>query len=235
MTDLAGLIDELVAANHILYDRGVVDGFGHVSVRHPDHADRFLLARSMAPSLVGAGDILTFDLAGEECSGDGRTPYLERFIHGEIFRARPDVFSVVHSHSPAVVPFSVVPSVTLRPIYHMCGFLGCNTPVFEIRETAGEATDMLIRDQSLGATLAASLGPNAAILMRGHGSTCVGATLRQAVYRAVYLEMNARLQNDAMRLGPVVFLTEAEAAAAAATNDAQINRAYDLWLSQCRR
>jgi HCOMODA/2-hydroxy-3-carboxy-muconic semialdehyde decarboxylase len=117
----------------------------------------------------------------------------------------------------------------------MCGFLGCNTPVFEIRETAGEATDMLIRDQSLGATLAASLGPNAAILMRGHGSTCVGATLRQAVYRAVYLEMNARLQNDAMRLGPVVFLTEAEAAAAAATNDAQINRAYDLWLSQCRR
>ncbi len=234
MAELSGLIDELVAANHILYDRGVVDGFGHVSVRHPDHPEQFLLARSMAPSLVGASDILTFDLDGQECTGDGRTAYLERFIHSEIFRARPDVIAVVHSHSPAVVPFSVVPSVSLRPIYHMCGFLGCNTPVFEIRETSGDATDMLIRNQALGAALAASLGANAAILMRGHGSTCVGATLRQAVYRAVYLEMNARLQNDAMRLGPVVFLSEAEAAAAAATNDAQINRAYDLWLSQCR-
>jgi HCOMODA/2-hydroxy-3-carboxy-muconic semialdehyde decarboxylase len=233
MSELADLIGELVAANHILYRRGVVDGFGHVSVRHPDQPERFLLARSMAPSLVTDADILTFDLDGAETTGDGRTAYLERFIHSEIYRVRPDVISVVHSHSPSVVPFSVVPSVSLRPIYHMCGFLGLHTPVFEIRDCAGDGTDMLVRDRALGAALARSLGNNAAVLMRGHGSTVVGANLRQAVYRAVYLEMNARLQGDAMRLGPVIFLSEAEAAAAAAANDGQIGRAWQLWRDEC--
>ena len=223
------VIEELVVANHILFDRGVVDGFGHVSLRHPDRADAFLLARSMAPSLVQAGDILAFDLDANELSADGRPAYLERFIHSGIYRARPDVLAVVHSHSPAVVPFSVAQGVGLRPVYHMCGFLGCRTPVFEIRECAGEATDLLIRDEGLGGALARSLGGNAAVLMRGHGSTVVGTSLRQAVFRAVYLEMNARLQADAMRLGPVTYLTEQEAAAAAATNDGQIGRAWALW------
>ena len=228
----ASVLMELVAANHILYQRGVVDGFGHVSLRHPDRPDRFLLSRSMAPSLVTADDILTFGLDGAETGGDGRSGYLERFIHSEIYAARPDVMAVVHSHSPAIVPFSVVAGTTLRPIFHMCGFLGCNTPVFEIRECVGEASDLLVRDRALGAALAASLGGHAAVLMRGHGSTVVGTTLRQAVFRAVYAEVNARLQAAAIGLGPVTYLTEGEAAAAAATNDGQIDRCWALWLRE---
>jgi HCOMODA/2-hydroxy-3-carboxy-muconic semialdehyde decarboxylase len=227
-----GVLQELADANHILFDRGVVDAFGHVSLRHPKRADCFLLSRNMAPSLVTAGDILTFDLDYTEINGDPRPSYLERFIHGEIYRARPDVMAVVHSHSPSIVPFTVVRGVQLRPIYHMCGFLGCHTPTFEIRACVGEASDLLVRDRALGEALAASLGAQNFVLMRGHGSTAVGTTLRQAVYRAVFAEMGARMQAAAMQLGEVTYLTEAEAAAAAATNDGQINRAWGLWLSE---
>ena len=223
------LLDDLVAANRILFDQGVVDGFGHVSVRHPARPDRFLLSRSMAPGLVGAGDILECGAGGEPVAPDGRVPYAERFIHSEIYRARPEVQSVVHSHSPSIVPFGVVASARLRPIFHMAGFLGAATPVFEIRDTAGPATDMLVRDPRLGAALAASLGGSAVVLMRGHGSTTVGETLRQAVFRAVYAEVNARLQAEALRLGPVTYLSDEEAAATTATNNTHIDRAWDLW------
>jgi ribulose-5-phosphate 4-epimerase/fuculose-1-phosphate aldolase len=220
---------ELVDANHILFQQGVVDGFGHVSVRHAAHRDRFLLARSMAPALVTVGDILTFDLDGNPLECDSRAPYLERFIHGEIYRARADVQAVVHSHSPCVIPFGVVSGVPLRPICHMSGFLHPAAPVFEIRSAGGMASDMLIRDRRLGAALARALGSHAVVLMRGHGSTVVGGSLRQAVFRAVYAEVNARLQSEAMRLGPVIFLNGEEAAKAAAANDGQINRAWELW------
>jgi ribulose-5-phosphate 4-epimerase/fuculose-1-phosphate aldolase len=140
----------------------------------------------------------------------------------------------VHSHSPAVVPFSVVSGTKLRPICHMCGFLGAAAPVFEIRDVAGPGSDLLIRDARLGAALAQSLGQSAAILMRGHGSTVVGGTLRQAVFRAVYTEVGARLQSEAMRLGPVTYLTEEEGEATARTNDAQIDRTWLLWLKVAR-
>ena len=223
------LIDDLVAANHILFHQGVVDGFGHVSARHPERAGRFLLARSMAPALVGAADIMEYDLEGEPVAAAGRTSYLERFIHSEIYRARPDVTGIVHSHSPAVVPFGVVPTVKLRAICHMSGFLGGGAPVFEIRGCAGHGSDLLIRNAGLGAALARALGRHAAVLMRGHGSTVVGTTLRQAVFRAIYTEVNARLQSEAMRLGAPVFLTEEEGAAASAANDGQIDRAWNLW------
>lgn len=223
------LVRDLVDANHILFQQGVVDGFGHVSVRHEKHGDRFLLARSMAPALVTAADILTFDLDGNPVGSDRRAPYLERFIHGEIYRARADVQAVVHSHSPCVVPFGVVSGVPLRPICHMSGFLHPAAPVFEIRSAAGMASDMLIRDRALGAALARALGAHTVVLMRGHGSTVVGGSLRQAVFRAVYVEVNARLQSEAMRLGPVTFLNGEEAANAAAANDGQINRAWELW------
>src|SRR6202035_1989826 len=189
----------------------------------------FLLARSMAPALVTAKDVLEFDPDGAPIEAGGPAVYLERFIHSQIYRTRPDVVAVVHSHSPAVVPFSVVSGTKLRPICHMCGFLGAAAPVFEIRDVAGSASALLIRDSRLGAALAQSLGQSAAILMRGHGSTVVGSTLRQAVFRAVYTEVGARLQAEASRLGPVTFLTPAEAAATALTNDTQINRAWDLW------
>jgi ribulose-5-phosphate 4-epimerase/fuculose-1-phosphate aldolase len=231
---VSSTIQELVDANHILFHQGVVDGFGHVSVRHPVRPDRFLLARSMAPGLVTAQDVLEFDLDGAPVEPDGPAPYLERFIHGEIYRKRPDVGSVVHSHSPAVVPFSVVTGTKLRPICHMCGFLGGETPVFEIRDFAGSGSDLLISDNRLGVALAQSLGQGPAVLMRGHGSTVVGNTVRQAVFRAVYTEVGARLQMEALRLGPVTYLTEEEAVATTNTNNTQIDRAWFLWLKAVR-
>jgi HCOMODA/2-hydroxy-3-carboxy-muconic semialdehyde decarboxylase len=225
------LIDDLVAANRILFAQGVVDGFGHVSVRHDKRPQNFLLSRNMAPSLVTAADILEYDSEGEPVVAGGPRVYLERFIHSEIYKARPDVVAVVHSHSPSVVPFGVVTGVPLRAVCHMSSFLGSTTPIFEIRDTAGPANDMLIRDKNLGAALARSLGPRPAVLMRGHGSTVVGASVRQAVFRAVYTEINAKLQAEALRLGPVTYLTDQEAEMSAATNATQINRAWDLWRS----
>lgn len=223
----SALREDLVTANHILAREGVVDGFGHVSARAgPGH---FILARSMAPLLVTSNDILAFDLGSAECTGDTRTPYLERFIHAEIYRARSDVHAVVHSHSPATIPFGAVKGARLQPIYHMSAFLGSGTPVFEIRMLGGHATDMLIRNRPLGEALAHSLGDSAVVLMRGHGVTVVGSTLRQAVFRAVYTELNARVQMLAMGIGEVEYLNATEAAAATTANDSQIARAWDLW------
>jgi len=221
------LVESLAVANRILYDQGVVDGFGHVSVRHDRSNAHFLLARNMAPALVTAADILTFDLDGQALDAGDRRVYLERFIHAEIYRARSDVVAVVHSHSPSVIPFAAT-RTPLRPIYHMSGFLGAGSALFEIRDVAGDS-DLLIRNADLGRALAASLGANAAVLMRGHGSTVVGTSLQQVVYRAIYAETNARLQTQAVALGNVTYLTEREAALAAATNDTQLARVWELW------
>ncbi|HEV7988671.1 MAG TPA: class II aldolase/adducin family protein [Candidatus Binataceae bacterium] len=235
MPDATRAIDELVAANHILFDQGVVDGFGHVSVRHPASGDRFLLARSIAPALVRAADIMEFDLDANPLDAGGRALYLERFIHSEIYRARPDAGAVVHSHSPAVVPFSVARGVALRAVWHLGGILGEGCPVFEIREAAGPGTDLLIRNRALGAALAKSLGPGPVVLMRGHGCTVVGSTVRHAVFNAVYTELSAALQSEAMRLGAVTYLTREEAEAAAACNAAQIDRSWELWKMRAER
>jgi HCOMODA/2-hydroxy-3-carboxy-muconic semialdehyde decarboxylase len=221
------LVEKLVLANRILYRCGVVDGFGHVSARHDKSPDHFLLARNMAPATVRRDDIVTFDLDGKSLDPQGRRVYLERFIHGEIYRARPDVQAVVHSHSPSVIPFGVT-GQPLRPVFHMSGFLGAGSSLFEIRDTAGD-TDMLISSNALGAALARTLGARSLVLMRGHGSTVVGASVEQAVYRAHYAEVNARLQLQATALGEVNYLNEREAAKAAASNDTQIARAWELW------
>ena len=222
------LIDDLVVANHILVNEGVLDGFGHISVRDDKNPERFLIARSMAPALVMAEDILACDLEGNVLDTQGRRTYVERFIHSEIYRARPDVMSVVHSHSPAVIPFGVT-SARLRPICHMSGFLGAVTPVFEIRHSAGESTDLLVRNQALGRALADVLGGSAVALMRGHGSVTVGFSIQQAVFRAIYTESSARLQAQAMALGEVNFLTDAEAAATSAMNDEHLDRPWQMW------
>ena len=227
-TSDAGLVDDLVAANRILFDQGVVDGFGHVSVRSNRDRTRFLLARSMAPGLVTAADIMEFDADARPVDARGRSVYLERFIHSEIYRARSDVKAVVHSHSPAVIPFGVT-DAPLRPLFHIAGFLGAGAAIFEIRDVAGAATDLLVRNAALGASLARTLGDRPVALMRGHGSVAVGVSLRQAVFRAIYTEVNARLQADAMRLGSINFLTPEEAACAASTNDAVLERPWDLW------
>lgn len=229
----AALIENLVAANRILAAQRVVDGFGHVSVRHDKDRARFLLARSMAPALVTTGDILEFDFNGNPLRANGPAIYLERFIHAEIYRRRPDVNAIVHSHSPAVIPFAITP-VPLQALYHMSAFLGTGVPVFDIRAVAGD-TDMLIRNGALGASLATTLADYPAALMRGHGAVVVGATLPVAVFRAVYLETNARIQADAMRLGEVTFLTAREAVLAAAVSDIQAPRAWELWKHQVAR
>ncbi|HEX9673238.1 MAG TPA: class II aldolase/adducin family protein [Burkholderiales bacterium] len=223
-----GLIDDLVSANHILFKEGVVDGFGHVSVRDERDPERFLLSRSIAPATVTARDVMEFGMDGEPLNARGRKPYLERTIHSEIYRSRPDVVAVVHSHSPALIPFGIT-GTSLRPVFHMSGFLGLATPIFEIRETGGPATDMLIRDRKLGAALARTLGAAPFALMRGHGSVAVGATLKQVVYRAIYAEVNARLQSEALRLGTITYLNDAEAANAARANDGVIDRPWGLW------
>ena len=235
MPEAGSIIDELIAANHILFDQGVVDGFGHVSVRHPKESGRFLMARSIAPALVTAADIMEFDLDGNPLDARGRAVYLERFIHSEMYRARPDAGAVVHSHSLAVVPFSVAKHVPLRAIWHLGGVLGEGCPVFEIRAVAGPGTDLLIRDRGLGAALAKSLGAGSVVLMRGHGCTVVGSTVRHAVFNAVYTEISAALQSEAMRLGTVIYLTRDEAEAAAACNAAVIDRSWELWKMRAGR
>jgi HCOMODA/2-hydroxy-3-carboxy-muconic semialdehyde decarboxylase len=226
------VLEDIVTGSRILADLGIVDGFGHVSARHDKQPDRFLLARNMAPGLVTEGDIVTFDLDGRALDANGRAVYLERFIHAEIYRARPDVMAVVHSHSLAVVPFSIVKGVPFRAVCHMGGFIGICAPVFEIRDIAGEASDLLIRNGELGAGVARALGDGNVVLMRGHGSTVVGDRLKQAVFRAVYTENNARLQAEAMRLGPIEPLTAGEAETTARVIDTQVDRAWDLWKMQ---
>jgi HCOMODA/2-hydroxy-3-carboxy-muconic semialdehyde decarboxylase len=206
----------------------VVDGYGHVSVRHDRDPSRYLLARSMAPELVNAADILEYDLDSNAVDPGGPTGYLERFIHGEIYKARPDVTAVVHNHSPSVIPFGVS-GVSLRPLYHMSAFLWTGVPVFDIR-SAGGMTDMLVRDPALGRALALALGDKTAALLRGHGAVVVGSSLPTVVFRAVYTEMNARLQAQAMTLGgSVVYLDPEEARRAEASVGSTIGRPWELW------
>ena len=226
----ADLVDKLVVANRILARHGIVDGFGHVSVRMPTPEDGFLLSRSLAPATVTAGDILRFDLDGNVQDGDSRPPYLERFIHGEIFRARPDVQAVVHNHSPSVIPFGATRK-PLRPIYHMSSFIGSASAFFEIREAGGN-TDMLVRDRPLGVALAHSLGAKSVVLMRGHGCAIVGDSIEQVVYRAIYTEMNAKLQLQALALGEPEFLNDEEVEKATQMNNGTMMRAWNLWKAE---
>ena len=226
----SALVTDLVYANRILYDQGVLDGFGHVSVRDEKNPSRFLLSRSMAPGLVTTKDILAYDLEGTPIDAAGRAVYLERFIHAAIYRARPDVKAVVHSHSPSLIAFSVT-GTSLRPVYHLSSFLGAGTPIFDIRDAAG-MTDMLIRDNHLGDALAKVLADKSVALMRGHGAVVIGNSVQQAVYRLIYTDINARVQMDAARLGTITFLSPEEAAKSAAMLDAQVPRAWELWKSR---
>jgi len=203
------LINDLVVANHILAKQGVVDSFGHVSVRHPTKPDHFLLSQAKAPSRVTAEDIMEFDLDGNTIDGRGRPTYSERFIHAEIYRSRKDVNAIVHSHSPAVIPFSVT-QIPLRAITHTAPFLASGVPVFEIRDVAG-MSNLLVNDPKRGKALAETLGNNPIALMRGHGDVVVGPNLRRTVVRAVYTEVNARILWQALVLNtPITYLTPEE-------------------------
>jgi ribulose-5-phosphate 4-epimerase/fuculose-1-phosphate aldolase len=228
------LTEKLALANRILFHHGIVDGFGHISVRDPESAAHFFLSCNRAPGLVRPEDILRYDLNGDLAQPSDKRSYLERFIHSEIYRVRPDVHSVVHSHSQSVIPFGAT-GQRLRPVFHMSGFLGSGSALFEIRDAGdgtggvGGNTDMLIRNAGLGRALAQALGEQNCVLMRGHGSTTTAPSIELAVYRAIYAEVNAKLQIQAAALGSINFLNEEEAALAAASTEGQIERAWNLW------
>jgi HCOMODA/2-hydroxy-3-carboxy-muconic semialdehyde decarboxylase len=222
-------LEDLVAAYRILAGHGVIDAYGHVSIRSPRDPGRYYLARSIAPELVQQDDLIEYDLDSKPLDAGKRESVLERFIHGEIYRARPEVMCVVHNHSPSVVPFSVT-EVPLRPLYHMAAFIGEGVPNFEIRDTQ-KGSDLLIRTPVLGKALAKTLGAKPAALMRGHGSVVVGENLPRAVGRSVYLELSARMQMQAMAIagpgGKITYFDEAEVRASVPRQD--YVRAWPLW------
>jgi HCOMODA/2-hydroxy-3-carboxy-muconic semialdehyde decarboxylase len=224
------LLDDLVLANKILFGLNIVDAFGHISVRdNRDPTNRYLMSRHLPPGMVTHADIVTFDLDSNPLTHADKPQYSERFIHGEIYKIRPDVVSVVHCHARPLIPFGTAKGARLQPMFHMCGFLGCGVPVFEIRE-AGGMTDMLIRTAPLGKALAAKLGDKNVVLMRGHGATMVGVSIQEAVFRAVYATENASIQMQAHQLavgGEVEFLSAEESEKS--SRGRNVPRAWSLW------
>lgn len=207
MSKLDALIQDLVSANRILATERVVDAFGHVSVRHPENPQRYLLSRARAPQLIEADDIMEFTLDGQPIDGRGRKAYNERFIHGALYELRPDLQSVVHSHSLSVIPFGVT-GEPLRPIMHMCASIGHVVPIWDPQTKFGD-TDMLVRNMELGRDLARCVGNGTTALMRGHGAVVAGDSLRGATFTAVYLEVNANLQ-ERSRHARITFLAPGE-------------------------
>jgi HCOMODA/2-hydroxy-3-carboxy-muconic semialdehyde decarboxylase len=224
-------LEDLAAASRILVDQGVLDAAGHVSMRHPADPELFLMSRSLAPALVTADDIMALTLDGEPRDPRGRTPFIERFLHAEIYRARPDVMAVAHGHSPSVIPFGLV-ATPMVATYHNAAFLAAGVPVFDIRDTFG-TTDIVINTRQRGAALAASLADKSVVLLRAHGVAIVGPNLKAAVFRAVFTEVSARVQLQAALLGgPMAALDAEEGRQADAINLATLGRSWELWKSR---
>jgi len=231
MSASADVLDELVTANRILAREGVVDSFGHVSIRHPDHADRYVLSRARAPECIEAEDLMAFTLDGTPIDPAGRKPYAERYIHGAVYEARAEVRAVVHHHSPSVIPFSVTPA-RLSPVMHMCAGMGSRVPTWDSRARFGD-TNLLVTNMEMARDLAAALGRQSAILMRGHGAVVAGAALREVVFNSIYLQLNADIVMKATVLGDVTFLSNGEIAAILRTRGSfTFERAWEFW---CRR
>ena len=231
MNKLDTLLEELVTANRILAREEVVDSFGHISARHPDRPDRFFLSRARAPDCIERDDIMEFGLDGEPVDARGRKPYLERYIHAAAYEAKPDVQTVVHNHSPSVIPFGVT-GTQIRPLLHTCACMGHEVPIWDSGDKFGD-TNMLVSDVEMGRDLARGLGDRRAALLRGHGCVVTGRSIREVVYIAVYLELNARLQMQAMSMGKIKFLTTGEVDKILGTTGAvAFDRAWENW---CRR
>jgi ribulose-5-phosphate 4-epimerase/fuculose-1-phosphate aldolase len=234
MADLTEQLQLLVQANRILAREGVVDAYGHVSLRHPDNPNHFILACSRSPELVEVDDLMVYELDGTPVTQTERRPYAERFIHGAVFEARPEIQAVIHNHSHEVIPFGVT-GAKLRPLVHVAATMGGEVPVWDIREHFGDCTTMLVVNMDQGRALAKGLGPNNVALMRGHGCVVVGTGLKQAVATAIYLQVNARLQLDAVRLAGsndgINFLSkgEIEGATGAMLSPLSMARAWEYW------
>ena len=234
MPKLDVIIEELVTAIRILAHEGIVDSFGHVSARHPERKDRFLLSRARAPERIEAADIMEFTLEGEPVDARGRKPYLERFIHGALYEARPDITCVVHNHSPGTIPFGVT-GKKMRPLLHMCASIGHNVPLWDSQKKFGD-TDLLVSDMAMGRDLAKAVGKGRSALMRGHGAVVVGTSIRQAIWIAIYLELNAKLQMQAMSMGAIKYLTHGEVNAIIGRQKAfSYNRAWENWCIRAGR
>jgi HCOMODA/2-hydroxy-3-carboxy-muconic semialdehyde decarboxylase len=233
MTDLDRVLSDLVIANRILAHENVVDAYGHVSVRHPADPKRYLLARSLAPSMVAREDIMQFDLDGNAPEGDARQPYLERFIHGAIYEARPDVLAVVHAHAEDVLPFGIT-DAPLRPVIHSGSFMGEHVPVWDIRDKFGD-TNLLVTNMPQGRDLALRLGAHSVSLMRGHGFVAAARSIIEVVRMSVYVPRNARVQMAALQLGAVKPLSPGEIAARNAgykPHSPETWRAWEYWATQ---
>jgi ribulose-5-phosphate 4-epimerase/fuculose-1-phosphate aldolase len=233
---LKDALRELAVANRILARENVVDAFGHVSIRHPGRGDRFFMARSRAPELVTVADLMEFELDGTPVDAKGRTPYSERFIHGAIFEKRADVTSVIHNHSHEIIPYGITP-VKLRPVLHVGAAIGDDVPVWDIRRKFGD-TNLLVVNMDQGRDLAATLGTNRVALMRGHGCAVAGRTLREAVFTAIYLQVNAKLQTQAMNLShEVQYLSPGELAKTKEMLAQQVglDRAWEYWTMRADR
>lgn len=223
--------EDLAAASRILADQGVFDAAGHVSMRHPGRAERFLMSRSLAPALVTGDDIMEFTLDCEASDAHGRTAFIERYLHGGIYRNRPDVMAIAHGHSPSVIPFGLV-ATPMRATYHNAAFLAAGVPVFDIRTKFGK-TDIVINSAERGAAVAEALGDKSVVLLRAHGFVAVGPSLQAAVFRAVFTEVSARVQLQAAALGgPIAALDPEEGRKADAINLATVGRSWELWKSR---
>ena len=224
------LLRDLVLSNRILAHEGVVDAFGHVSIRHPENPGQFIIARAIGPELVAEGDLQLFTLDGEHVGGNAERPYAERVIHGAVYEARPDVQAVCHNHAPSVLPFSVT-GVPLRPISHVAASIGAEIPVWDMADEFGE-TDMLVRTMAQARSLAQTLGGRAVALMRGHGSVVAGPSVRAVTSSSVYLERNAQVLLQALALGTVRYLSEGEVRLAGETAYASLalDRTWTTWV-----
>ena len=201
--------EQLVAANRILAREQVVDAFGHVSLRHPEYPQHYILSRSRAPELVELSDLMEFELDGEPIDRQGRTPYGERFIHGAVMEARPEINAVVHNHAYDVLPFAIT-NTPIKPLIHTAAVIGEHIPTWDIRDKFGDATDMLVRNMEQGRDLTAALDENTCVLMRGHGAVIAGKTIKEAVVTSIYLMINARIQTVSMAMGNPVYLSPSE-------------------------
>ena len=224
------LIEDLIIASRTCAEAGVIDAYGHVSVRSDTDPNRYFMSRAIAPELITEDDILEFDLDSHPVIANGPPGYNERYIHGEIYKIRPEINAIVHNHSHSVVPFSCTPC-QLRPLFHMSAFIGLGIPNWDIRE-AQMGTDMLVRNSVLGASLAQKLGKHPAALMRGHGSVVVGEKIQITVGRTVYLDHNAKMQYQAMMMTgmnseAIVYMDDAEVAANVVWQE--YVRSWDLW------
>jgi ribulose-5-phosphate 4-epimerase/fuculose-1-phosphate aldolase len=226
---LVDILRDLVIANRILAHEGVVDAYGHISVRHPERSDRFFLSGSRSPELVTLDDIIEYDLDCNPIDPRGRTQYTERPIHGAIYRRRPDVMSVVHNHAYEVIPFTVANGARLRPVLHTAAGIGAEIPVWDIRHKFGD-TNLLVTTPAHGEDLAQRLGPNSVVLMRGHGAAVAGISIANAVHTSVYLRVNAQLQTEAMRMaGDITYLSAGEIAEMQKSAASGHTRAWEYW------